>query len=608
MVPLLIQKLSSSFTTEVKCMQKRIYFFLIVIPVFMNFSVYGADSGSFTPLNPVFETWRLENQNRKPLASDNGETLLPGKYRISGKRPSPYSFRHLHNKSIIPLSKKPMNIQTDVIPERFDLRKTNKVARVKNQAPWGTCWTFGSLGSAESSALGQNWAEPDFSKKHLAWFAYTDIDDFYVGFDQKNPDESIYEQGGSAFMAIAMLSRWTGIVAEEDVPYQNFDTPPPAQVPNTALLKKTLVAPSGENFQDNVKRLLLEFGAVNIDVFIDNPAYDGDNTMNGSYYPETAAFYYSGDEVESNHAVLAVGWDDSFDKNNFLEPPPENGAWIVQNSWGDDWGDDGYFYISYYDAVTGNQEDENAYAYVVTSPQKFHTLNFNDPLGITGAYMVGDDGSDQWFSNVFISEQDQYIQAAGLYVLNLNTTLHISVHTDPEAEKPASGKLVMAPVTVAKNIPGYYVIDFEKPVFVPKGHSFSIVVQIQTQSLDIMEPIAFEGPEENYASRATAENGESFVSADGKIWTDMTDIAPDTNVCLKALGTRFDPETELIGDVDLNGKVDIIDALLVIRYATGMIDLTDLQKRLGNITGHSDLSKIGLGDALAILKLSSSSE
>ena len=50
-----------------------------------------------------------------------------------------------------------------------------------------------------------------------------------------------------------------------------------------------------------------------------------------------------------NHAVTIIGWDDNFSADNFVAKPPADGAWIIQNSWGSDWGDDGCFYMSYYD-------------------------------------------------------------------------------------------------------------------------------------------------------------------------------------------------------------------------------------------------------------------
>lgn len=53
----------------------------------------------------------------------------------------------------------------------------------------------------------------------------------------------------------------------------------------------------------------------------------------------------------SNHSVVIVGWDDTYSKNNFPESnrPNTDGAYLVQNSWGSEWGKDGTFYVSYDD-------------------------------------------------------------------------------------------------------------------------------------------------------------------------------------------------------------------------------------------------------------------
>jgi subtilisin family serine protease len=57
------------------------------------------------------------------------------------------------------------------------------------------------------------------------------------------------------------------------------------------------------------------------------------------------------------------------------------------------------------------------------------------------------------------------------------------------------------------------------------------------------------------------------------------------------------------GDVNLDGSVDSFDAVLLLRHAAGLIELTDLQKENGNITGHEDNGMVGIPDVAAILRI-----
>lgn len=61
----------------------------------------------------------------------------------------------------------------------------------------------------------------------------------------------------------------------------------------------------------------------------------------GCYNNSTGAVYCpkedpNGETHSKNHAVLIIGWDDNYDKNNFNEgyKPKNNGAWIIKNSYG----------------------------------------------------------------------------------------------------------------------------------------------------------------------------------------------------------------------------------------------------------------------------------
>ena len=55
--------------------------------------------------------------------------------------------------------------------------------------------------------------------------------------------------------------------------------------------------------------------------------------------------------ASGNHSVAIIGWNDNYSRDNFPEEirPSSNGAYLIQNSWGEDWGDRGTFWVSYED-------------------------------------------------------------------------------------------------------------------------------------------------------------------------------------------------------------------------------------------------------------------
>ena len=74
----------------------------------------------------------------------------------------------------------------------------------------------------------------------------------------------------------------------------------------------------------------------------------------------------------SNHAVSIIGWDDNFTATGWTSP----GAWIALNSWNNDWGNDGVFYISYNDAIAS----KSIYGLEITSSSQLTLTNSSNDV------------------------------------------------------------------------------------------------------------------------------------------------------------------------------------------------------------------------------------
>lgn len=401
-------------------------------------------------------------------------------------------------------------IKTD-FPDSYDLRDHNKVTPVRNQLTCGACWAFAAIGSLESSLRPEeDW---DFSENHV---------------NNKHGFDFPFCEGGTKDMTTAYFTRMQGPVLEKDDPYDP-DTPTSPQVDPEVQKHVTdaIYLPgkrgSGESFaydNDVLKWAIMNYGGIQTSIFM------GVNTST-FYRDDFASFYNPGDHEDSyggSHAVLIVGWDDFYPATQFRINAPGDGAYIVKNSWGTEWGDNGYFYVSYFDIRVGREL--TVYQSIENNDM---TMYMYDPLGVTDVYGEYYHG---WGANIFTSEKSLPIASVGLFTLDENTEYEIYVY-DEVGSTPTDGTLINT-TTGTIEFAGYHTIPLsETGLIINQGHKFSIVVNYYTPGE--YSPVPIEARHNGFTSEAYANSGESFISEDGVTWYDVTNSESSANVCIRAL-------------------------------------------------------------------------
>ena len=408
-----------------------------------------------------------------------------------------YSYRfHPRNSSLANVS----------APAYYDSRTINKVSpSIKDQGTSGTCWTFATYESLESYLMPrENWDFSENNLKNLLSSAYPE------GFD--------YVEGGNMFMSTAYLARWSGPVKESDDPYNSYSGASPQNLSILKHVQNVFFIPDRNGPMDNneIKSAVMNYGVVYTTMNYD-PIFYSTNTHS----------YYCSGTLDSNHAVDIVGWNDSFDRNMFSSPPPGNGAFIVKNCWGKGFGENGYFYVSYYDSDIGTS---NA-VFTAENVDNYKYIYQYDPLGWTDNYGYGN--LTGWCANIFTAKSNEVLKAISFYTTDLNCKYEMYIYADL-GSNPIShtGSVVTQSGIISTS--GYHTVHLNSGVQLRKGKKFSIVLKLTNSGYNY--PIAVEAPISGYSSKAKANAGESFISPDGNTWTDITTDSDhsNTNVCIKA--------------------------------------------------------------------------
>ena len=426
---------------------------------------------------------------------------------------------------------------SEVLPTSYDLAVEKRVPPVRNQRSWGTCWAFAGIEAIESSLLSETGTLHNLSELHLAYFTYSFEGQDKPGFTRSNnnPEENpIFDNGGFPDQVMAMLSRGTGPVYESDAPYpawlDNTDGYtwanyiPPAPYASTRFrLKNAFVFHNAEE----VKRALIDVGGLSF-------AFQSDG---GKYLYNGSNFYNSEGNAEPDHAVLLVGWDDNYPKTNFRsasgKTPARNGAWIIQNSWGTEYGDGGYFWISYEDtSIFQNEWVRNgALAFQMESIETYDGIYFHDPLGVSGVVSLG--SPEARMSNAFVAKRNEKITSVGFFTGNVNVNYEIQIFRNiPGASGPEAGKPALATPQKGRTGPrGYYSVSLNEPISLNHGERFAVEIKLiadentypKNEAMVPVEMMQF-----NYSDNVVVAPNESYLYLDGA-WKDTYSLLLDAD-------------------------------------------------------------------------------
>ncbi|MBS5082527.1 MAG: lectin like domain-containing protein [Clostridiales bacterium] len=384
------------------------------------------------------------------------------------------------------------------LPASYDSRNEARAPVIKNQGELGTCWAVATSSALEASLL---------PREHLVFSAdHISLQNHFA----KNQND-----GGDYTMAMAYLAGWQGPVLEKDDPYGDGVSPdglaPVKHVQEIQMIK--------DKDYEAVKRAVYDHGAVQSSLYMDLQ-----NTVSSSvFFNKINSTYCYVGKARSNHDILIIGWDDNYPAAKFNADIKKDGAFICQNSWGPDFGEEGIFYVSYEDANLGNN--------CVTYSRVENTGNYNDIYQTDQCGWVGQIGygSDTcYFANVYEARRDEMLSAVGFYATGKDTEYEI--HIIETFDGPSS-LISWSPDKTGKfDNGGYYTVDLDEPVKVSEGQRFAIMVKIKSPGLQY--PVATEYQADEATKNVDISDGEGYISMSGYTWT-RTETEHSCNVCLK---------------------------------------------------------------------------
>jgi hypothetical protein len=209
------------------------------------------------------------------------------------------------------------------LPGYFNWCDRGACPQVRHQGMCGSCWAFGSMATLESNILIKDGIEVDLSEQ---WLISCNRNDYgcaggWIALPYFGSRQDACGQ--------------TGVVSEDVFPYRAADVPCGCPHPRDYQVHDWAFVASDDEAPpvDQIKYAIMMHGPVTTGVCV-----------NSAFSAYTGGIFNGPSCTRCNHAIALVGWDDE---------QGTDGVWFLRNSWGAEWGEDGYMRIEYGVSLVG---------------------------------------------------------------------------------------------------------------------------------------------------------------------------------------------------------------------------------------------------------------
>jgi predicted outer membrane repeat protein len=368
------------------------------------------------------------------------------------------------------------------LPSYFDSRDWGWVSSVKNQGDMGDCWTFGNCGALESTLIKETGIEYDLSENNmrntmLKYSRYGLIDSY---------------DGGISIEGLQYLTSWFGIFSSEYDPYDEIGKLSPVITTDEKIhIQDAVFIEPRENSTDNdaIKRAIMKYGSIKAGYYY---------SLNPLYYNKETYAYYQNESSMNGHEVSFVGWDDNYSASNFIITPPGDGAFIIKNCFGENEGDNGYMYLSYYDKSILNKTIYYDYleslgvGYLLENQEDYTKIYQRDYTGYLDRY-----NNYTTFKINYQSIDNDLISGVGSYFRE-GENYSIEIYVNDKLKYTQNG---IAPFS------GYHTVKLMEEIPIKTNDDFTIIMKKE------FVPIIL-------SSRAHYEENSVFIEINGS-WVDL---------------------------------------------------------------------------------------